>query len=159
MKKILSIFLIAAFLCVSGSSADAARLGQSRIGLLKLESTGIIVPHTHVRTSPGLIYRISFTANLARTWVAVIDSASTGSASTIDEHLSNIVSGDNDKRILVDLSEATAGDSVTVEYDPPLEYKHGLLVSYGTTTSAGLLQDLGQGVGGIECATVIIHYE
>ena len=156
MRKILSILLIAAFLCVGNSAY--ARVGQSRIGLIRLQSTGIIIPHTHVRTDPGLIYRISFTANKARAWVAIIDSSTTGDADTVQAYLTNIVSGDANSRILVDISEATAGDSVTITYDPPLEFRNGIMVSYGTTDSSGVLIDLGQVGSGVEAATVIIHY-
>ncbi len=158
MKKILSIFLIAVFLCVGGSSAYAARIGQSRIGLIVTESTGVCTPHTHVRTSPGLIYRIEFTANLALTWVAILDTATTGGADSIDNHLSNLVSGGNTKRVLVDIMEATAAESITIEYDPPIPFKHGLMVAYGTVDSAGKVVEIGQNANGIEAASIIIHH-
>ena len=158
MKKILSILLIAAFLIVCVGNSAHARVGQSRIGLIRTVSTGIIIPHTHVRTSAGLIYRISFRANVARTWVAVIDSSTTGDTSSMAEHLGNIISVGNNPQILVDLSEATAGDYVSITYDPPLEFKNGLLVTYGATNTDGLNVAIGESDAGIDIATVIIHY-
>ncbi|KKM83098.1 hypothetical protein LCGC14_1312880 [marine sediment metagenome] len=155
MKKLLSILLVAALLCLGSSVAYGARVDQSRIGLIRLQSTGLMAPHTHVRTSPGLIYRISYTASLARTWLAVLDSNTTGDANSVGAHLSNLITGN---RVLVDLSIATAGASLTVEYDPPLEFKNGLMISTGTTSSVGLLIDLGENAAGTPLASAIIHY-
>ncbi len=159
MRKLFSILLIAALLLCVGSPAYA-RVGQSRIGLIRLQSTGVITPHTHVRTSPTLIYRINFTATFARVWVVVYDSSTTGSASTMRNYLSSsFIGAENNGRVLVDITEATAGDSKEVTFDPPLEAKNGILVSTGTTNATtGLVEEIGENVSGVPVANVIIHF-
>ncbi len=158
MRKILSITLVALLICLS-ATVSFARVGDTRIGRVSLKSTGLVEPHTHVVTSPIFIYELEFSANVANTWVALLDTSTTGAASTLDDHISTLVSPNN-SRLLADVREPTAGDFTRIVFDEPLEAINGLMVSYGTTNgSTYLLEQLGElTANGTNVAEVLVRY-
>lgn len=154
MRKILSITLVALLICLGATTCFAQ--GRSRIGEIRLVSSGVInQTHTHVTTSPALIYKIQFRANYNHSWAVVYDSNTTGASTTMDEYV-NLLSAEGNGRVLADPGEATAGDWVKIDYDVPIYAKNGILAGSGSTDTAGGSTAID--APGDAYAELIIHY-
>ncbi len=153
MKRIFSLVIVAAFLiCLSGVAE--ARVGDSRIGAITLNSVYISDSnaHTHVTTSPTDVYKISFRAGTNLAWVTILDSNTTGASDSIGEYV-QLITAESANRIRADVGEATAGDWVHVDFgDIPLHCKFGLMVGLGATSSAGA--DTADGTDG----SAVVYY-
>ncbi len=149
MRKYISLVLVLLLLC----SVAHARVGASSIGVIKLQSTGLVENHTHVRTSPTKVYKITFRANTDDAFCALLDSNTTGSENSINTFLSN--NAQLGKSIVkVDIGEATSGDWFIVDFgENPLIFEHGIFVAMGSIDALGTsVQQTAQD------AQVIIHY-
>ena len=148
MKKLL-ILLVVALLMMSVNSY--ARVGDARIGTIRLESMSIGTNnHVHVSTSPVAVYRVTVTADLAATAFQMInssgDEAATNEADVVRNAISPSTYGDNPstsdvfmRNVKADLVVTTA-NSTTIfnfaENGGPLRFDAGLLCGFAKSSSA-----------------------
>jgi len=135
MRKYLSIALVAlmVFACGTALAYDA---GFPSRGDLFLQTATIgnnpanNVGHTHVTTSPTLVWRVTLTSTAANTYCQLIDSSGTwgdaSTAATISRKGAPVVGGGN-KGIKADLGATTANTSYDYKFDPPIRFEEGVL--------------------------------
>lgn len=143
MRKILSIVLVVMFVC---GAAFAGDIGFPSRGDLFLQTatignnSGNNVGHTHITTSPTLVWRVTITSSAANTYCQLIDSSGTwgdaSTAATISRKGAPVIGGN--KKVKADLGATTAGTSYDYKFDPPIKFEEGVLAGIcGVPSSTG----------------------